>query len=181
MTAGPELSNGARTLRATEVSSRTPEQPDPDGPQAHAALLDAVTENARRLLAAMPRTPKALRLTAGQVEVSVEWETGPAPAADPAGVAGDEPAPAGRESGLQVLSPTVGVFYRAAEPGAKPFVEVGDVITVGQQLAIVEAMKLMVPVESTVHGRIEAVLHADGAPVEYGEPLFVVVGAGSGE
>ncbi|SBT42859.1 acetyl-CoA carboxylase biotin carboxyl carrier protein [Micromonospora auratinigra] len=172
MTAAPEVSNGARTLRVTGTDS--------DGASGYAALLDAMTENARRLLAAAPRTPRVLRLSAGQVEVALEWETAPAPAVGAGGVAGEE-LPAARDTGLQVLSPTVGVFYRSAEPGAKPFVEVGDVITVGQQLAIVEAMKLMVPVESTVHGRIEAVLHADGDPVEYGEPLFVVVGAGSGD
>jgi acetyl-CoA carboxylase biotin carboxyl carrier protein len=87
---------------------------------------------------------------------------GAAPPADPA------------QTTHQVCAPSVGVFYRAPEPGAKPFVNEGDVIRPGQQVAIIEAMKLMLPVEAQRPGRVLEVLKADGAPVEYGEPLFVL-------
>jgi acetyl-CoA carboxylase biotin carboxyl carrier protein len=96
----------------------------------------------------------------------------PAAAVDPGG-AGAEPA-AGRDLAHQVCAPTVGVFYAAPEPGAAPFVTVGDVIRPDQQLGIVEAMKMMIPVEAKLAGRVTAVLCADAAEVEFGEPLFVI-------
>jgi len=68
----------------------------------------------------------------------------------------------------------VGVFYRAPQPGAAPFVTEGDYITLGQQVAIIEAMKLMIPVEADRTGRITSVLVPDGESVEYGQPLFAV-------
>jgi len=74
-----------------------------------------------------------------------------------------------------VLSaPTVGVFYRASEPGAAPFVDTGDLISPGQQVGIVEAMKLMIPVEADRGGRVVDVLCADATAVEFGAPLFAV-------
>jgi acetyl-CoA carboxylase biotin carboxyl carrier protein len=68
----------------------------------------------------------------------------------------------------------VGVFYHAREPGAEPFVTVGSVVAAGQQVGIVEAMKLMIPVEASRGGRVTAILKANGEPVEYDEPLFAV-------
>ncbi|WP_052914431.1 acetyl-CoA carboxylase biotin carboxyl carrier protein [Protofrankia coriariae] len=68
----------------------------------------------------------------------------------------------------------MGVFYRAPEPGAKPFVAEGDLITRGQQVAIIEAMKLMIPVEADASGRVLEILVADGTPVEHGQPLLTV-------
>ncbi len=73
-----------------------------------------------------------------------------------------------------VCAPTVGTFYRAAEPGSKPFVAVGDLVTVGQQLAIVEAMKLMIPVEADRAGRVREILATDATAVEYGERLIAI-------
>ncbi len=69
---------------------------------------------------------------------------------------------------------TVGVFYRAPEPGAKPFVAEGDSIVRGQQVAIIEAMKLMIPVEADVSGRVVELFVTDGTSVEHGEPLMAV-------
>jgi acetyl-CoA carboxylase biotin carboxyl carrier protein len=69
------------------------------------------------------------------------------------------------------------MFYRCPEPGADPFVREGDVVTTGQQIAIIEAMKLMLPVEAERAGRIVEVLKGDGEPVEYGEPLFALAEA----
>jgi acetyl-CoA carboxylase biotin carboxyl carrier protein len=68
----------------------------------------------------------------------------------------------------------VGTAYRAPEPGAKPFVEVGSKVAVGQTLMIVEAMKTMNPIAATVGGTVTAIMVEDGQPVEYGEPLMVI-------
>ena len=73
---------------------------------------------------------------------------------------------------VRVESPMVGTFYRAPEPGAPPFVEVGDVVASGQTLCILEAMKLMNEVKAEVEGVVRGV-HADNAePVEFGQLLF---------
>ena len=73
-----------------------------------------------------------------------------------------------------VKSPMVGTFYRAASPGAKPFVDVGQRVSVGDRLCIIEAMKLMNEIESEFAGEIKAILVDNGQPVEYGQPLFIV-------
>jgi len=74
--------------------------------------------------------------------------------------------------GHVVKSPMVGTFYRCASPGAKPFVEVGDQVQVGDPLCIIEAMKLMNEIEAEVAGEVVRVHHESGQPVQYGEPLF---------
>ena len=68
----------------------------------------------------------------------------------------------------------VGTFYRAASPGATPFVDVGQLVSVGDRLCIIEAMKLMNEIESEFAGEIKAILVDNGQPVEYGQPLFIV-------
>jgi acetyl-CoA carboxylase biotin carboxyl carrier protein len=68
----------------------------------------------------------------------------------------------------------VGTFYRAASPGAKPFVEVGDAVQVGDTLCIIEAMKLMNEIESDKTGVVKQVLVENGQPVEFGQPLVVI-------
>ncbi len=73
-----------------------------------------------------------------------------------------------------VGSPSVGVFYRAAEPGKPPFVTEGDVVRAGQQVGIVEAMKLMIPIEADRAGRVVRILAEDTAPIEHDQPLFVL-------
>jgi acetyl-CoA carboxylase biotin carboxyl carrier protein len=79
------------------------------------------------------------------------------------------------ESGLvQVKSPIVGTFYRSPDPASPPFVNVGDRIQVGQVLCIIEAMKLMNEIEAEVAGEVVKILHDNGQPVQYGEPLFAV-------
>jgi acetyl-CoA carboxylase biotin carboxyl carrier protein len=88
------------------------------------------------------------------------------------------PAPAvdnGSSNGhVQITSPMVGTFYRAASPTAKPFVNIGDRITVGQTVCIIEAMKLMNDMPSEVAGKIVKVLVENGTTVEYGQALFLV-------
>ena len=76
--------------------------------------------------------------------------------------------------GHQVKSPMVGTFYRSASPGAKPFIEVGDAVQVGDTLCIIEAMKLMNEIESDKAGVVKQVLIENGQPVEFGQPLVVI-------
>lgn len=71
-----------------------------------------------------------------------------------------------------VISPMVGIFYRASAPEAEPFAEVGSDVKSGQTLCIIEAMKLMNEVESEFSGKVISILVENGQPVEYGEPLF---------
>jgi acetyl-CoA carboxylase biotin carboxyl carrier protein len=73
-----------------------------------------------------------------------------------------------------IKSPIVGTFYRSPEPGAKSFVEVGDTVSKGQVLCIIEAMKLMNEIEAEFAGKIVSILVENGQPVEFGEPLFVI-------
>jgi len=73
-----------------------------------------------------------------------------------------------------VPSPMVGTVYRAPDPAASPFVEVGDTVRVGQTILIVEAMKHMNEVAAPHAGRVVEILVEDGQPVEYGEPLMIV-------
>ncbi|MEK6725307.1 MAG: acetyl-CoA carboxylase biotin carboxyl carrier protein [Deltaproteobacteria bacterium] len=71
-------------------------------------------------------------------------------------------------------SPMVGTFYLTPAPDAPPFVEVGGVVTKGQTLCIIEAMKLMNEIEAECSGRIASILVENAKPVEYGEPLFMI-------
>ena len=75
---------------------------------------------------------------------------------------------------VPVTSPMVGTFYRASSPAANPYVEVGDRISIGQTVCIIEAMKLMNDMPSEVAGRIVKVCVENGSTVEYGQQLFLV-------
>jgi len=97
----------------------------------------------------------------------------PAPVAAPAAPVA-APAVVEEPSGHVVKSPMVGTFYRAASPGAKAFVEVGDAVKEGDTLCIVEAMKLMNEIEADASGVVKAVLAENGQPVEFGQPLFLL-------
>lgn len=100
----------------------------------------------------------------------------PLAAAPPAAAAAT---PAVEESALDnadnaVRSPMVGTFYRAPSPGSKPFVEIGQQVTVGDTLCIIEAMKILNQIESDRSGTVKQVLVENGEPVEYNEPLFII-------
>ncbi len=100
----------------------------------------------------------------------------PAAAAAPAPMPATE-APASTEntaSGHVVKSPMVGTFYRAASPGGTPFVEVGQKVSVGDTLCIIEAMKILNQIESDASGTIKQILAEDAQPVEYDQPLFII-------
>jgi acetyl-CoA carboxylase biotin carboxyl carrier protein len=75
---------------------------------------------------------------------------------------------------VAITSPMVGTFYRAPAPDADPYVEVGDVVEVGQTVCIIEAMKLMNEIESEVRGRVVKILVENAQPVEFGQRLFLV-------
>jgi acetyl-CoA carboxylase biotin carboxyl carrier protein len=94
-------------------------------------------------------------------------------AAAPA-VAAAAPAEDAVPEGHIVRSPMVGTFYRAPAPGAKNFAEVGQSVSAGDTLCIIEAMKLLNEIETDQGGVIKAILVENGQPVEYGEPLFVI-------
>ena len=95
------------------------------------------------------------------------------PVATPAAPAAAPVAEEGSELAI-VKSPIVGTFYRAAEPGAKAFASVGDVVRKGQVLCIIEAMKLMNEIDSEYDGEITSVYVENGQAVQYGERLFAI-------
>ncbi len=104
-------------------------------------------------------------------------ETAPAPAAAAplgAGEAQASPAPGLEENVHVITSPIVGTFYRAPSPEADPFAEVGQKVSRGKILCIIESMKLMNEIESDVEGEIVEVYPRNGQPVEYGEKLFAI-------
>ena len=137
-----------------------------------AAILDAtglteieVERGDLRIRVARSPAPTMLPALAAQA--------GPAPvlaAAPPAAA----PAPAAEPAGELVKSPRVGTVYLQPSPGSPSFVRVGDVVSEGQTLLIIEAMKTMNPIPSPRAGRILEILVADGQPVEFGEPLAVI-------
>ncbi|HET9257414.1 MAG TPA: biotin/lipoyl-containing protein [Pseudonocardiaceae bacterium] len=141
-------------------------------------VLRRVEDGVLRLLTGLERMPRLLRIKTGGVELELEWPEqampaqptevgGPAAAAEPADRTEDA-------ATWYVTAQTVGVFYQAPEPGAAPFVDVGTKVAAGQQVGIIEAMKLMLPVTVELAGRVVDVLVADAAPVEYGERLFAI-------
>jgi acetyl-CoA carboxylase biotin carboxyl carrier protein len=100
----------------------------------------------------------------------------PAMAPQAAAAAAAAAAPAAPEvpSGHVLTSPMVGTFYRSPSPNAKPFVDVGATVKVGDVLCIIEAMKMLNQIEADKAGTIKAILKENGQPVEFGEPLFVI-------
>ncbi|MEU8002732.1 acetyl-CoA carboxylase biotin carboxyl carrier protein subunit [Catellatospora sp. NPDC049111] len=171
--------------------------PLPDSGRTVADDLDDVRRSAQQLLAGVDRQPRALRIRAGDVLVELEWPgelTSPAEtpvtavvqavaangtAAGAVAAVGHVPAPAAPagDGFVDVCASTVGTFYRAAEPGTAPFVTEGDQVRRGQQVAIIEVMKLMIPVEAERDGKIVAVHVPDGTSVEYGDRLLTIAPA----
>jgi len=95
----------------------------------------------------------------------------PPPAVNPGTPAAALPA---EVPGHRVTAPMVGTFYRAPSPGASSFVEIGSAVEVGDTLCIIEAMKMLNPIEADKAGTIREVLVDNGHPVEYGQPLFII-------
>jgi acetyl-CoA carboxylase biotin carboxyl carrier protein len=76
--------------------------------------------------------------------------------------------------GVAIPSPMVGTFYRTPSPDAKPYIDVGSVVEIGDVVCIVEAMKMMNEIQSEVRGRVLKVMMENGKAVEYGQPLFLL-------
>jgi acetyl-CoA carboxylase biotin carboxyl carrier protein len=131
-----------------------------------------------------------IEITEGEEKVRITRQSAPGPAvmmapqmqpmaygapSGPSALAAPAQAPAAPEpKGHQLKSPMVGTFYRAPSPGAPSFVEIGQAVTKGQTLCIIEAMKLLNEIESDATGTIKAILVENGQPVEYGQPLFLI-------
>ena len=97
-----------------------------------------------------------------------------APVAAATPVAAAAPAAPAEPEGHVVKSPMVGSFYRSPSPGAKPFADIGQTVSVGDTLCIIEAMKLLNEIESDKSGVIKAILVESGQAVEFGQPLFII-------
>lgn len=166
----------------------------------HNGVLEDLCDHAAQLISAADARLLKLSIRAGDTAVELEWS--PAAAASTAASPAVLPVPAqpvlaqpvpseavpiqpvpsepvqGTATELESLhylrAEMVGTFYSAPEPGAEPFVGVGDEVQAGQQVAILEVMKLMTPVEADRPGRVVDVLVPDGTPVEYGATLIAL-------
>ncbi len=119
------------------------------------------------------------RATSGQQAPVVMQAVPMAPAVVPAAATAapavaPEPAAESAPEGHEVISPMVGTFYEAPSPGAKSFVEVGQQVSVGETLCIIEAMKMLNQIEADKAGTVTAKLVENGQPVEFGQSLFVI-------
>jgi acetyl-CoA carboxylase biotin carboxyl carrier protein len=142
-------------------------------------VLDGVCGSAIRLMRSAPGTVTRLRLQAGDSSLELEWiaDDGrtrpvPAPSGTAAAVKADEADEDGRTDLTYIRAPMIGTFYRSPAPGEPPFVREGDVVAAGTQVGILEAMKLMNPIEADWPGRVVEILVADGTPVEYDQRLI---------
>jgi acetyl-CoA carboxylase biotin carboxyl carrier protein len=141
-----EIKEGEETLRIARV---LPGQPT--------TTYVAAPVQQQPLIAAAPPPPVAIEAAA--------------PAEVPAKSGGPLRAGVGEHI---VTAPMVGTYYSAPTPGAKLFVELGDVVEVGQVLCIIEAMKMMNQIESEKAGKVKAIMVKNGEPVEFGQPLFII-------
>lgn len=112
-----------------------------------------------------------LKLKKGADIVQVAQAAMPAAPA-PAGVAAAPAEATAQPDGTAIPAPMVGTFYSASSPEAPPYVKVGDTVSKGQTLCIIEAMKVMNEIESETSGTISAIVAQDGEPVQFGDPLF---------
>jgi len=132
-----------------------------------------------------------IEITEGEESVRISRYSQNAPVAAPAPVAAAAPAPVApaaatlaaapapppaepEDDGYMVAAPMVGTFYASSSPGAAPYVQVGDRIDEGDTLCIIEAMKMMNPIEADVSGVVKSIRVQNGEPVEYGQTLFVI-------
>jgi acetyl-CoA carboxylase biotin carboxyl carrier protein len=142
-------------------------------------LIRSVWEEARDLVQRLEgSTVRRFSVQAGETKIEIERTASGvavAPAAAPAAAAA-APAAAEADAAMDgrhpIVAPLVGTFYRASAPGAKPFVEEGDVVDEGQTVAIVEAMKLMNQVKADQSGKVAQILCSDGDWVEFEQPIM---------
>jgi acetyl-CoA carboxylase biotin carboxyl carrier protein len=154
-------------------------------PVGHHGVLGDVCNHAAQLISAAGGRLLRLSVRAGDIVVELEWPppaTGAAesPRALPVAAEPEPGAATELESLHYIRAEMVGTFYRAPQPGAEPFVSVGDEVKTGQQIAILEVMKLMTPIAADRAGRVVDVLVGDGTPVEYGTSLIALDPSGAG-
>ena len=114
------------------------------------------------------------RYSAAVVPAAPVAYAAPAAIAAPAAAVAQLAAPEEKHVGHTISSPMVGTFYRSASPGSPSFTEVGQAVTAGQTLCIIEAMKILNQIESDKTGKVKQILVENGHPVEYGQPLFII-------
>jgi acetyl-CoA carboxylase biotin carboxyl carrier protein len=158
---------------------------------AHSGILEEAYHSAFRLISSVPGPVRRIRLQAGEVMIDVEWldpaqvaaaGTSAAAVVAAAGATAAAPVPSGDAAtaadSAEVLhyicASMVGTYYQAPEPGAEPFIREGDLIDEGQRIAILEAMKIMMPIEADRAGEVVKILVPNATPVEYGERLVAV-------
>ncbi|MGP4000593.1 acetyl-CoA carboxylase biotin carboxyl carrier protein [Streptomyces sp. 8N706] len=145
------------------------------------ADLDSVCRSVMELARTAPRPPLRIRLQHGQMTVEMEWPDSVAgsgtrteqPVHQPRTPSAGPP-PAAQDEVRYLLAPTVGTFYHAPEPGAPPFVSVGDVVRPGQPVGILEVMKMMSTVEADAAGRVVEFLAPDAQPVQFQQRLLAL-------
>ena len=140
-------------------------------------LIDLVAESGIAELEITEGEGKVRIVKFSQTVQPVAYNQAVAPvamAAAPAGAAPVAEAVPAPIQGHAVKAPMVGTFYRAPNPGASPFVQVGQAVKEGDPLCIIEAMKLLNEIEADKSGVIKEILVENGEPVEYGQPLFVI-------
>jgi acetyl-CoA carboxylase biotin carboxyl carrier protein len=181
-----------RAGRRKKGAKAAPEAPGPNAAKPtppNIAVAGFQLQELKRLIHLVQRTGIGeLELNAGgrSVRISATAPNGgtwvaASPAAGP-GAAPAAPAPAAAEAAAAppasnqkaVTSPMVGTFYRSPAPDADPFVEVGDIVEVGQTVCIIEAMKLMNEIEAETKGRVAQILVENAQPVEFGQKLFLI-------
>ncbi len=121
-----------------------------------------------------PAVPPNLMAMQPAPAIAVPMATAAAPVAATGGAAVQLAETSDETDGHTVKSPMVGIFYRAASPGAEPFAQVGQTVSTGDTFCIIEAMKLLNEIEADSDGTIKTILVDNGQPVEYGQPLFVI-------
>ena len=146
-------------------------------------LIDLVSESNVSELEITEAEGKVRIVKSGQpTAAQVVYAPMVAPAAAPVAAVATAAAPAAaapvaepaESAGFVVKSPMVGTFYRAASPGAKPFVELGQAIKEGDTLCIIEAMKILNEIEAEKSGTVTKIMGENGQAVEFGQPLFVI-------
>lgn len=153
-----------------------------DKDRTEASTVQLVVKETKDLIKALEGTStRRVKLHVAGLDIEVERQEvtmvagapmtyAPAPGAPAAGAGAPGAAP-GR---MPVVAPLVGVFYRAASPGAKPFVDVGDTVERGQKVGIVEAMKMMNEVTTDFRGTVAEIVVANGDTVQYEQTLMLI-------
>lgn len=150
---------------------------DDPAPTTNEQLLRSLCEETHNLVKQVPGGVRRLSMRAGDVAIDLEWDLDAAAgavAAPPAVAAQEDQAHVPHDGRYVLTAPLVGAFYRAPTPGAPPFVEVGDVIEAGQDVAIIEAMKIMNAIQSERAGTVVEILVENADVVEFGQSLMVI-------